>query len=244
MQVLLFDYSTGCGWFNGTPGEFTEIDLPVVDLPVRSFKIPPGGYRWSKKELLETDPRDLPPIVVAYGMLVDGAHRLRAAQVQELEVIRAIDAGRILPEACVQKYGISRLKPVALGREGGITRISLENARLLLAWYGPPDRIMLKERDREWVVEAVWGELTHEFGGLSWGYGGEGPRGLETFFNLVLMDPPITAAQISKWPTPGNWIRRQVFPRRARQEGPKEWAPEESFRRGFLKGVDYWKGWA
>ena len=76
-----------------------------------------------------------------------------------------------------------------LQQEGRITRISLENADLLIRLYGLPTRIELKNIQDEYLVLASWPGFTHMFSGFSWGYGGEGPSGLNTFFKVCKVFP-------------------------------------------------------
>lgn len=66
--------------------------------------------------------------------------------------------------------------------EGGITQISLENADYLLRHFGLPTHIELIKQGDEYLVMATWLGTTHLFTGFSWGYGGEGPNGLNRFF--------------------------------------------------------------
>lgn len=81
-----------------------------------------------------------------------------------------------------------QLKP-----EGGVTHISLENARELIGELGTPDTVQLVNEGSdtgEHVVFATWenpdgDDITHKFTGFSWGYRGEGPHGLATFFDMI-----------------------------------------------------------
>jgi hypothetical protein len=93
-----------------------------------------------------------------------------------------------------------------LETEGGITEISLRNARTLLARHGLPDEVELYQAQLpphigEHLVEARWQDGTrHTFSGFSWGYLGEGPRGLETFLGMLGCVPPVSLRQIARWP--------------------------------------------
>ncbi len=93
-----------------------------------------------------------------------------------------------------------------LETEGGITEISLQNARTLIARHGLPDEVeiyqaQLPPNSGEHLVEARWRDGTrHTFSGFSWGYRGEGPRGLETFFALLGCVPLVSLRQIARWP--------------------------------------------
>ncbi len=90
--------------------------------------------------------------------------------------------------------------------EGGVTDISLENARLLLEAHGLPEAIELYqhplyEEGAEHLVEARWTDgTTHVFSGFAWGYTGDGPYGLETFLALLHCQPTISIRSIAGWP--------------------------------------------
>ena len=90
--------------------------------------------------------------------------------------------------------------------EGGITEISLRNARTLIARQGLPDEVELYQAQLppnagEHLVTARWRDgPRHTFSGFAWGYRGEGPRGLETFFGLLGCVPPVSLCQIARWP--------------------------------------------
>lgn len=93
-----------------------------------------------------------------------------------------------------------------LETEGGITEISLRNARALIARHGLPDEVemyqaQLPPNAGEHLVAARWRDGTrHTFRGFSWGYLGDGPRGLETFFAVLGCFPPVSLRQIALWP--------------------------------------------
>lgn len=76
--------------------------------------------------------------------------------------------------------------------ECGVTQISLENAYYLLSKYGEPYSVDLTEEDGEWYVTVAWHvgvEMTDQkFSGFSWGYNGEGPRGLKTLMKALGME--------------------------------------------------------
>lgn len=86
-----------------------------------------------------------------------------------------------------------------LAGEGGITTRSLHNAHVLIEKRGKPERIVLKWDELEWyTVEAYWtGFPVHAFTGFAWGYGGEGPNGLASFFELLGLDIPLS--EIAGW---------------------------------------------
>lgn len=92
-----------------------------------------------------------------------------------------------------------------LKEEGGVTQISLHNARELINERGIPDAVELYWRERiGHCVQAIWldeeGDATsHVFSGFSWGYAGEGPHGLLEFFEMIGMVPRVTIAQIGAW---------------------------------------------
>jgi hypothetical protein len=104
-----------------------------------------------------------------------------------------------------------------LERECGVTRISLDNGALLAARRGPPVRVELRcGRDPSYgvaefclVVAAFSDGSRHSFTGFSWGYGGEGPRGLErwcqengvplTIEHIARLDNE-TAGTVWTWP--------------------------------------------
>lgn len=74
--------------------------------------------------------------------------------------------------------------------EGGVTRVSLSNAETLIEAYGRPTTLRLYYDPIHWymVTAVFYGGVTHTFSGFSWGYSGEGPRGLETFFTACGVD--------------------------------------------------------
>jgi hypothetical protein len=82
--------------------------------------------------------------------------------------------------------------------EGGITQISLQNADLLLREAGNPTYIELKKIGDEYLVLAKWPGLIHMFTGFSWGYGGEGPSGLNTFLRACDVFPGWNAYNLDK----------------------------------------------
>ena len=88
-----------------------------------------------------------------------------------------------------------------LEQECGVTQISLKNAKKLVQRYGLPAFIHLFYDKKDWTcVQIVWTDhpaISHIFTGFSWGYGGEGPRGLKKLFDLLKID--IGMGQISQW---------------------------------------------
>ena len=84
--------------------------------------------------------------------------------------------------------------------EGGVTQISLDNARELIAARGVPSSVTLSWDDKVWYqVTATWPDgFSHVFTGFAWGYRGEGPRGLETFSYMIGANIPLEA--ICLWP--------------------------------------------
>jgi len=94
-----------------------------------------------------------------------------------------------------------------LQTEGGVTRISLDNAKVLIAGYGLPDSVELYQAECECIVEATWSvtpqrpePVIHEFSGFSWGYGGEGPHGLFKFLGMLNMRIPLSMDAIGRMP--------------------------------------------
>jgi len=89
--------------------------------------------------------------------------------------------------------------------EGGVTTISLHNAHVLIHEYGLPERVELFQDPKDGhLVEMWWSDIhADRLTGFSWGYGGEGPRGLEQFFKMLNFSPPIGIHQIGLWPQNG-----------------------------------------
>ena len=94
-------------------------------------------------------------------------------------------------------------KPIKFKPEGGVTRFSLENARMILeAGYQFERGIMQYDNvNGDWWVTVFFnrdGEVaSHKFGGFSFGYSGEGPRGLIEFskmFAIGLNSDKITSS--------------------------------------------------
>lgn len=100
----------------------------------------------------------------------------------------------------VQSKELARLE-----KECGVTRISIRNAAKLRQERGVPDEIRLFEDMREdYVVQAIWYQQEnglfdsdHTFTGFSWGYAGEGPRGLRDFFEMCGV--PVGQDEIYGW---------------------------------------------
>ena len=94
--------------------------------------------------------------------------------------------------------------------EGGVTQISLENAKALVREHGLPQIVQLVNAGKdasEHEVVAMWTgaeDTSHEieftFTGFAWGYGGEGPRGLAKFFQMIGIDHRIPTKVISLLP--------------------------------------------
>lgn len=95
-------------------------------------------------------------------------------------------------------------KRMWLEGEGGVTDISLHNAHVLLEHLGLPDRVSIywdPLHSEGPAVRAVWeapGAMAHTFTGFSWGYGGEGPRGLFRFLESIGARPEFMAG-IGGW---------------------------------------------
>ena len=84
--------------------------------------------------------------------------------------------------------------------EGGVTEVSLENARELLAEYGRPLQVRCYQQDWETYVETTWIDgMSHTFSGFGWGYGGTAPDGLAEFFQMIGIE--VTSADLAEWPT-------------------------------------------
>ena len=71
--------------------------------------------------------------------------------------------------------------------EGGITENSLHNAEVLIKSLGIPNRVILTYVEDPWdyICTAVYGNKSFMFSGFSWGYLGEGPRGLAKFLASI-----------------------------------------------------------
>ncbi len=72
---------------SATEREFASKIVPMRDVDVSRINV--SGYSW--ESVASYDPEKLPPIVVADGKLVDGGHRVAAAQRRGIRVLRAID---------------------------------------------------------------------------------------------------------------------------------------------------------
>ena len=70
--------------------------------------------------------------------------------------------------------------------ECGVTFNSLENAKMLIKMFGKPDMVSLTYIDDPWeyLVKAEWSNSSFTFTGFSWGYYGEGSRGLFEFLQM------------------------------------------------------------
>lgn len=82
--------------------------------------------------------------------------------------------------SCFEVFKSSRVRArKVLQLECGVTQVSLENAFLLFKQYGVPEKVELVRDNNEYAVLVFWHSYTHLFIGFSWGYSGEGPRGLD-----------------------------------------------------------------
>lgn len=94
-----------------------------------------------------------------------------------------------------------------LDEECGVTDISLLNAKHLHDLYGLPTSIYCyygkafdNSHDKEWLVDATYSNgRVHRFTGFSWGYYGEGVRGLETFLDCYGGDHIRDLNVLAKW---------------------------------------------
>jgi len=82
--------------------------------------------------------------------------------------------------------------------ECGVTENSLDNAKMLIKAFGKPIRITLTYVDDPWeyLVKAEWTNNIFTFSGFSWGYYGEGPRGLFEF--LQMCGSKTTMSEVAK----------------------------------------------
>lgn len=101
-----------------------------------------------------------------------------------------------------------------LEEEGGITAVSLNNARKLIAILGKPKRVALRRSEDphfpDYLVDVKWPSGAHfTFSGFSWGYGGEGPHGLATFAEMIGLEKLLPIRVIAAMPTgkPGNTLK-------------------------------------
>ena len=108
--------------------------------------------------------------------------------------------------------------------EGGVTALSLHNAKVLIERFGLPDSVELFRspihghalRALWFTRREGWAERGPEwtFTGFPWGYGGEGPHGLETFFEMLNL--PIGIREIAGWSGfmgPRIFVRGQDYPK-------------------------------
>ena len=94
---------------------------------------------------------------------------------------------------CLEVFERNRVrKRKVLQVEGGITQVSLENAQLLFKQYGVPQEVELINKNSEYDVLVSWcnPSYTHLFTGFSWGYCGEGPRGLDILLDACYSTHP------------------------------------------------------
>jgi hypothetical protein len=195
---------------------------------------------------LEMDPLDFPPVVVAHGQFMDGRHRVLAARMRSERVytptIRTIDASRVIRPQYAREWTLGGMNKwaVKIPKETSATRDSLENAAILLVQHGLPGEVLVENLRDEFIVFAHWTPrtLTYTFKGFAWGFRGEGPRGLESFFKMIGMEPPINFDQISKWPQPARTLQ-------VRQKAGRtvlDWMPG-AWQKRFLRGRDYGQDW-
>lgn len=92
-----------------------------------------------------------------------------------------------------------------LQREGGVTQISLSNGRKLKQLHGRVVKVYLyyarlrPDWPPDYLVRVTYADGTvHDFTGFSWGYGGEGPRGLRDW--AAENDVPLDGQRISSLP--------------------------------------------
>lgn len=247
MQQLLADMSgeSGHAIWESEDGlkRFLETDLALVELPPDAF--PDIKRRDIDVEdrpvepYIEADPRDFPPVLVAHGQFLDGRHRVWAARVRRDPMVKTLDASRVIRPEYAHIWGMGSLNEAAIEvpEENGSTRQSLKNAALLIVKHGLPEYILLKSVGDRWGVKAQWGPLEYWFDGFAWGFGGEGPRGLATLFEMMGAEPPITTKEVASWPMPGGVKRRQK-----RGWGVKAWSPPV-WQKGFARGREYGKDW-
>ena len=95
------------------------------------------------------------------------------------------------------------MKDLKLTEECCVTVHSIENAKILVKAYGIPSVITITgdPSEADHVVHCEWGRLfskvAHDFTGFSWGYGGEGPRGLYVFLFEICHKSKVTPGFIS-----------------------------------------------
>jgi len=91
-------------------------------------------------------------------------------------------------------------KATRIQREGGVTRISLRNGELLNGRKGAPVWVRLCLHPDHWyVTQAGYSDgSSHTFTGFSWGYAGEGSRGLAEWTKAN--DVPLEMREIALLP--------------------------------------------
>ena len=81
-----------------------------------------------------------------------------------------------------------RKKILSIKRKGSWgTKECLEDAKFLVAKLGAPESIsILSSGNADWYTTCTWfgHSVQHVFRGFSWGYGGEGPHGLQEFLRM------------------------------------------------------------
>jgi len=79
-------------------------------------------------------------------------------------------------------------KTLQIEPEGGVTEISLNNAKVLIKEHGVPIKLNFHadKKKCDYFVRAEWRDgFSFCFSGFAWGYGGTGPRGLLKFFHMA-----------------------------------------------------------
>jgi hypothetical protein len=253
MQVLLMQMSEESGHrllkedLVVDEKRFLDTDLLRVDLSLYAFpevRVEDIDDERPIEPYLETDLLDFPPVVVAHGQFMDGRHRILAARMRSERVptpwMRTMDASRVIRPQYAREWTLGGLNKwaIKIPKETGSTRVSLENAALLLVRYGLPAELGVENVRDEFVVWAHWPPrvMTYSFQGFSWGYSGEGPRGLESLFKMVGMEPSVSFDQILKWPHPPEGRRRKAG------HTVLDWMPR-AWQKRFLRGRDYGQDW-
>ena len=100
-----------------------------------------------------------------------------------------------------------------LKKECCATSVSLHNAAILVARYGIPKMFSLEYTPSgEYNVYVIWPDaMVHTFTGFSWGYGGEGCRGLWEFVQMIEWERALPASKIGRLEVlPGELLK--VYP--------------------------------
>ena len=106
---------------------------------------------------------------------------------------------------------------ICLQKECGVTGVSTANSVALLQHIGLPVSITLSFDDVKWyqVVAVFASGYTHTFNGFSWGYDGEGCRGLLDFLKrsqCLLKDDNDVNELNQENPKPNVWIPVHRYP--------------------------------